>query len=180
MPRNPGVMDVITQPLYDKQTVLAAGTSLLTFFAVPVGQSGKTLADTNMRLAGQLPSPQSYEVRGVAVKLGAVCTAADAKTILATGFLTLFIGAKDWWTVPLELTSSGAGIVGFADGTASTNFAVTNGVADPRAIAMLTRPITINENENFSVTVQWPAAITPVANTTMIVALHGELTRSVQ
>ncbi|MGZ7265373.1 hypothetical protein ACXWP3_09695, partial [Streptococcus pyogenes] len=44
--------EAIKQSLYDYQAYAAAGQTNLTFFALPVGQSSKTLSDTNMTLAG--------------------------------------------------------------------------------------------------------------------------------
>ena len=55
----PGMEEDIFQPLYDYQTYALAGTtSEYQFFQVPQGQGGKTLADTNMDSAGQLPAPK--------------------------------------------------------------------------------------------------------------------------
>ncbi len=191
MPRLPGNVDVITQPLYDRETVLAAGTASLSFFTRAVGQNNaagvaKTLLDTFMPLAGQLPSPWTFEIKGVAVKLPNDVIDLNAKEILDTGFLVLTIGSKDWLTLPLDLVPGGAGLSGFS-GAATTvaattidRFATTNGVPDPRAIYMLTRPINILENENFRVDVTWAPAVTPTVNVPMKVILHGELTRSVQ
>jgi hypothetical protein len=182
MPRLPGNMDVICQPLYDKLTVLAAGTTSLRFFSTPIGQAAKTLSDTNMTIAGMLPSPQSFQVYAIAIKLSAAVITADAKLIVRTGVLDFQIGAKSWFQIPLELTSGGAGLAGMSDLGAATpnNTVVTNGTPDPRAMIVLTKPINILENENFAGVVSWPAAITPSVNVDMFMVLHGELTRSVQ
>ena len=59
--------EVISQTLYDFQAYAAAGQTQLTFFAVQAGQSGKTLSDTNMTLAGQLPANQEFLVESIEV-----------------------------------------------------------------------------------------------------------------
>ena len=64
----PGQIEGIRSSLYDFQTYAAAGTTTqYTFFQVPVGQSSKTLADTNMEAAGSLPSPKSFLVESIEV-----------------------------------------------------------------------------------------------------------------
>lgn len=61
------IKDVSYNPLYDYQEYAAAGHTTLTFFQVPIGQSGKTLADTNMDLAGQLSNGLNFVCTGVQV-----------------------------------------------------------------------------------------------------------------
>jgi len=74
----PGQAEVIRQRLYDFQTYPAAGSTQLTFFALPIGQgiasaqgavlnSAKTYADTNMENAGALPRPKSYLVESIEI-----------------------------------------------------------------------------------------------------------------
>ena len=59
------VQQVFWQPLYDYQTYDAAGVQTLTFFQQPKGAGGRTLEDTNMLAAGQLPSPMRMLVLGI-------------------------------------------------------------------------------------------------------------------
>src|SRR5262245_49346796 len=62
---NTGTYDSLRQPLYDRVTVTAGAIAvgnLSSFFAVPVGQGGKTNLDTNLNLAGQLPANHVFEV----------------------------------------------------------------------------------------------------------------------
>src|SRR5690606_31817872 len=54
--------EVIKQTLYDFQPYDSLGHNQLTFFALPLGRCGKTLSDTNMTLAGQLPTNQEFLV----------------------------------------------------------------------------------------------------------------------
>lgn len=64
----PGQIEAIRQPLYDLQAYPAAGATSLTFFAVPNGQSSKTLSDTNMETAGSLPNPKRFLVLGISLQ----------------------------------------------------------------------------------------------------------------
>jgi len=101
--------EVIRQSLYDFQTYDAAnGHSTINFFQVPVGQSSKTLEDTNMEIAGSLPSPKRFLAESVEVfffpgddpsSFGAQAAndfVNDVYKVLKTGYLRLFIGSKDY------------------------------------------------------------------------------------
>ncbi|MGH8744731.1 MAG: hypothetical protein ACREUY_10685, partial [Burkholderiales bacterium] len=60
-------LEVIRQTLYDYQVYTAAGVAQQTFFTVPNGSGGKTLADTNMSVAGSLPAPQRFLIQAIEV-----------------------------------------------------------------------------------------------------------------
>jgi len=75
---NPGQSEVIRQRLYDYQLYATAGVTQLTFFQNPIGAgitsaiggtvgSAKTIWDTNMQLAGTLPSGIAYMVESIEV-----------------------------------------------------------------------------------------------------------------
>lgn len=182
MPFIPGVGDVLTQPLYDEITILAAGTSQAVFFSTPQGQGGKTLLNTNMQLAGQLQAGYNMKVFSLAVSFRTAALLANIKVILDTGVAQFNIGSKWWWQSPLRFLPGGVGILGFSDLGAATplNAAWSHGVPDPRAMYTLRQPVEITQTESFNVTVGWAAAVTPSADTPMTIALHGELTRTVQ
>jgi hypothetical protein len=63
--------------LYDGLVYPAAGTTQLNFFALPIGQgtsvlgtpAAKNLSDTNLTLAGQLPSTQKFLIETVSLKV---------------------------------------------------------------------------------------------------------------
>ena len=79
--------DIVESTLYDYQIYPTAGATQLNFFSVPIGQglsshpgnagNTKTLADTNMRLANQLPVGYGFLVQCVEVDFvpGSVSTA---------------------------------------------------------------------------------------------------------
>ena len=64
-----GEYEATRQTLYDFQTYAAAGATSFTFFQTPTGQSGKTLADTNIETAGTLPAPKHLLVQSIEIYL---------------------------------------------------------------------------------------------------------------
>ncbi len=83
-----GKLEVIRQPLYDRQQYPLAGTTAtFNFFQQPIGAgqtsvsgvgvAAKTIEDTNMTQNGQLPSPQGFWVDNIQVipEVGSVTTA---------------------------------------------------------------------------------------------------------
>lgn len=62
-----GQYEGIRQSLFDFQTYAAAGQTSLTFFQVPIGQGGKTIADTNMDLSGSLAQPKHQLVESLEI-----------------------------------------------------------------------------------------------------------------
>ena len=105
-----GQYEGIRQTLYDYQTYAAAGQTSLTFFQVPVGQSGKTPADTNIEVAGTLPQPKHFLVESIEIKFypgvlpvtfesTAVAESEftnDVYTFSKAGYLDYFIGSKTY------------------------------------------------------------------------------------
>lgn len=200
MPRIAGGRDIITQPLYDTQQYPAAGTSSpLAFFQVPKGQGTtlfgtgpKNLTDTNMRTAGSLPSPWTFEIFTVQIfalsneanPQDALTMFSDIASVLNAGNLVLNIGSKQFLEIPIIHTPGGAGIDGVASqagAVAATQIeSVHSGVADPKAVFVLSRTITLLENENFDVQLTVPNAPTPTAAVNLRCYLGGELTRSIQ
>ena len=66
MPRIPGLLERIQQPLYDRGTILSTSTQL-NFFQVPLGGGtpSKTELDTNMDQGGSLPYPKNFELHAI-------------------------------------------------------------------------------------------------------------------
>lgn len=104
----PGKVEALWQPLYDYQTLAATAVATQSFFQVPIGQSSKTIVDTNMDLAGQLPKGQAFQITGIQVEVLPGVTIAsttadnafadDVYTVLRTGALELIIGSKSYTT----------------------------------------------------------------------------------
>ena len=110
-----GEYEATRQTLYDFQTYAAAGSTQFTFFQQPVGQGGKTLADTNLEVAGSLPAPKHLLVQSIEVYLfpgvnpvtvnNAADTVVDATNfandvyaLQQSGWLDFFIGSKSYLT----------------------------------------------------------------------------------
>ena len=108
-----GQYEGVRQTLYDFQTYDSAGQTSLSFFQVPVGQGGKTIADTNIEIAGALPQPKHFLVESIELYLfpgvnpvtltegGAGSLAEseftnDVYAVQQSGSLNFFIGSKTY------------------------------------------------------------------------------------
>lgn len=198
--------EVIRQSLYDFQAYAAAGQTVLNFFAIPVGQGGKTLSDTNMVLAGQLPANQEFLVQSIEVvffptvpavaadnpaAFGAQAVANivnDVYRVARTGNLQFTIGSKPYLQeAPLGRFP------------AKTHFEVNSSLADQSTIAAnlqsriayaysagrpyLISPVDLNlvSTQNFSVSLNWPEGVQAITNPGRIgVVLDGLLYRRSQ
>jgi hypothetical protein len=181
-----GQYEGIRQTLYDYQTYAAAGQTSLSFFQVPLGQGGKTQADTNIEVAGSLPQPKHFLVESIEIRFwpgvlpvnsqtGALATQAapnlvnDVYTFSKSGSLNFFIGSKTY----LEEAPVGR----FPPKTkVEAHFAMSQTVnqaapADQEnqltadLAYMCGRPYFINPatllipTQNFKVSLAWPAAV---------------------
>lgn len=181
--------EAVRQTLYDYQAYAAAGHTQLTFFALPVGQSSKTLTDTNMTLAGQLPKNQEFLLQSLEVwfspttptvaaqmpaAFGAQAIAQvinDSYIVGRSGNLTLTIGSKPYLQeAPLGRFPQKA------------HFAVDGAVADVttaganlqsrmafgywcgRPYLLEPAPLLLTENQNFAVTLSWPEGVQAITN----------------
>lgn len=171
-----GQKESVWQPLYHYQTYGTAGTTQLTFFQDPVGSGGRTYADTNMTSAGQLPKPQSMLVTAVQVVFisgAAVSVAAapaandywlDMMALFESGWLEFFIGSKTYLRdAPIGKFSNDFRLAGHAAASDSTTAAAAQNVqigyatfAGPK---YQITPIQLIANQNFNVTLNWPAAV---------------------
>ncbi len=108
-----GQYEGIRQTLYDYQVYAGAGQTSLSFFQVPVGQGGKTVADTNIEVAGSLPQPKHFLVESIEIRFwpgvlpvisqtGVLATQSasnysnDVVTFSKSGSLNFFIGSKTY------------------------------------------------------------------------------------
>jgi hypothetical protein len=177
-----GMYEGIRQTLYDYQTYASAGQTSLSFFQVPLGQGGKTIADSNIEVAGSLPQPKHFLVESIEVRFWpgvlpvTLATAFaeseytnDVVTVSKSGSLNFFIGSKTY----LEEAPIGR----FPPKTkVEANFAVAlefkqGAAADEEQIVQMDlayfcgRPYFINPatllipTQNFKVSLNWPAAV---------------------
>jgi len=194
----PGSVEVIKQSLYDTVIYPTAGSVNIRFFqtqlgagvsAVPGAAGGvKTLQDTNMTQAGQLPAPQAFWIQSIEVDVqpGSTATANqyalqlpkaqvaaaaaavqagahDVNAIYSTGALTLTIGQKPYLREsPLLRFPPKARFELNAASASNSATAVESIVEKLRAGG---RPYTLNpglglmSSMNFDVTLSWPVIV---------------------
>ena len=173
-------MEVVRQSLYDFQTYAQAGQTQLTFFALPVGQSSKTKADTNMTVAGQLPAPIRFAIQSIEVYFipGVFPSAAPAaagidnhvndiwEVMTGTSWLELVIGSKPYLVEGGVLhrmppATRMHGFAGMSDATTAgaSLFSRTSHMCPTGQTYQIDPVLLLEPNQNFSVTINWPAAI---------------------
>jgi hypothetical protein len=158
--------EILSQPFWDDITLGATAVRATLFQTL----TSKTLYDTNMTVAGAMPSDNFFKIKGIAFsqlpgQTGALLIA------LQKGTLELFVGSSSKLQIPLFMLTSGAGIGGIVSASTET---VNAGIPDPRAIYTLDNPIDLNAGVNFKVECVWPVA--PTASTFWVFLL-GDLDR---
>lgn len=169
-------MEASTQPLYDFQAYAATGQTSLTFFQTPVGQSSKTLANTNMQSAGMLPAPQQFLIQGVGVRyisglaanvIGASAANSalnDTNAILRAGVFQLSISSKTYLTTfPLSELPCRA----YVAGAAALSDSTTAGAGQASKITLAweigdvfrPNPLLLTPTMNFQAQIIWPTAV---------------------
>ena len=195
----------VKQSLYDSAAYAAAGASTMTFFQIPRGQGGKTIEDTNMSLAGQLPTnmlflvecievmffptdptvaaamPAAFGAQAVAVQVN------DVYIFYRSGSLTFKIGSKDYLQeAPLQKfppkthmdVHAAVADVTTAGANLQTRIAYAYATGRPY---LLNPPLLLIENQNFSVELGWPNGVQAVSNPARVyVVLDGVLFRRAQ
>lgn len=193
-----GEIEAVRQPLYDYQQYPSAGSSQLNFFAVPFGQGGKTLADTNMNIAGSLPNPKRFLILGISVQFfpglfPSLAPAAPAidnfsndvwEVFSATCWLELFIGSKPYLQAPLNQFPPTTRLNGWAalggNTAADTLNRVISYAAPSGTPFAMNPPIMLEPTQNFSVSLNFPTPVGVSANGRIGVHLHGVLYRNSQ
>ena len=179
MPRIPGLLERIQQPLYDRGTVVAA-TTQLNFFQVPLGggSPSKTELSTNMDQGGSLPYPKNFELHAIRCVNAYAATIADLVLIYNGAWFRLFIGTKNYLVVNLFMLTAGVGLEGLLTGSVATESA-QNGQGDQRGIYVLAEPIDLIPQQNFRCEVNLPTAQTLSAATNLSIYLDGFFKREV-
>lgn len=153
---------------YDSFGLLDTGLLEHPFFTVPVGQGGKTLADTNFPAAGVMPNGfkhTTYEI-GVAYWPHAAYTQANFIAILA--FIRQLIFSVQIQNLPLQGQWSGLELFGLTMPLVILGGAVGDQVLGRNVIAggkTLAEPITLAAQTNFSIPVNQTAASAAAFNT---------------
>ena len=194
-----GQSEAVRQRLYDYQLYATAGVGQMNFFQVPIGAgittspggvvgSPKTYGDTNMNLAGQLPSGMEYLVQSIEVPFyaGSVATAntytmatvslfaaANAAAVAAqlndvnsfyqSGFLEFNILQKNYVREAPLVTFPPRNTLSFSGALATTSatageIATVFGRADG-ATYEIPGGILLQPAVNFVVSLNWPAAV---------------------
>ena len=175
-----GQYEVLKQPLYDYQAYAAAGQTSLTFFTIPNGQGGKTLADTNMEAAGQMPNPKRFLIRGIEIQFfPGTLLPSNAPVGVATidsfvndvwevfssvAWLELYIGSKAYVQIPLNMAppvNRLDGWAGMSDNapTATSLFTRTSYASAAGTPFALDPPLILEPTQNFRVTLNWPTVV---------------------
>jgi hypothetical protein len=188
-----GVKEAIGWMLWHKLLYTSAVTVNLQYFnAIPA-----TLDLGNMQVAGQLSMPEAFFLRAIRVRFDGepFATAAAAAGNIQTGrtddiiqlaehgVLQLTIGHKIYGQWPLHALPAGGGIVPMIGTAAATVVQeANNGIADPRAVYSLSKPIFIAPQIHFQVDVLWPAGpyTLTAGNINVLVMLDGDLIRPAQ
>ena len=197
--------EAIRQSLYDYQVYAAAGQSQLSFFTNPLGGT-RTLSDTNMTLAGQLPKNQEFLVQSIEVffspttptvaagmpaAFGAQLAATlvnDSYIVGRSGNLVLTIGSKPYLQEsPLgRFPQKAAFMVEGGSSDTTTAAAASQGRTyfgkwAGRPYLLDPASLLLPENQNFSVTLSWPEGVQAITNPARIgVILDGILYRRSQ
>jgi len=192
-----GQIESIGWKLWDTQTFTSGTTTALTnFFNVRATQDL-----SNMEVAFQLPAPKAFLVRAirfyvkqrpqVITPAGASGNATGAfdniAQLINTAVMTFTIGNKTYDLEPLWCLTAGGGAAGamaMAGGVAANAFNyidyAQNGIADPRAVNTLSKPLFISPQINFNARIDWAAAITLTVSPAITLLLDGDLLRPVQ
>lgn len=208
--------DVIWAPLYDFQSYGTQGATQLTFFTSPIGSGttsapgatgNKTIADTNMRSAGQLTKGNAFYMTGFEILLfpGAASTfgpgetgveanvgrfANDAYAIGKSGTAVFTVGSDRKYIEdgplnmfpPVTRLSLAAALATSLGATTAT--AVLDQVeyavwgGEPYTIT----PIYIDANQGFQLQLNWPVAVAPPSAIAPRIGarLRGYLVRNAQ
>lgn len=195
--------EAVDQPIYHIQSYGTGGSTSLTFFNVAQGGATNGLSDTNMDQAGALSAGKRFAIFGLSVAFfgsapqvfNAASTASnlnDAKAVLeGIANLNLIVLSKTYYQcAPLAYLPAGFGtFIGGAayqrtqaSGADGNGFIAegVNGMPIPTAIRRLRVPIPIPQQVNFSVTMNFNAAITVSTASRIGVFLDGVLIRAKQ
>lgn len=205
-----GQFEAYRQSLYDFQSYDGTnGQTSLTFFQVPIGQNSKTIADTNMEIAGSLPQPKFFLVESIEVHFfpgvnpvnlttddaGTTAVASnfanDVYTVAKSGSLDLFIGSKSYLKeAPIgrlppktSLKTDFGSSISYTTATAESIRELTMDYAAAAGRPYFLHPkILLVPNQNFQVQLSWPSAVPlpSTQNARIGIVLDGVLYRESQ
>ena len=181
-----GVLEALWQPIYDTLAYPAAGATNLVAFQNPVGVGGTTKANTNVVAAGSFPAGQNFIATDIQVEFlpGSLTTTAayftDQLAFYQSGWLEFNVGSKNYLTeAPTGKFPPKTRLQPFAVNDASAGPTVFRYAQNRGEIYQIT-PVLIPQNQNFNVTLQWPALVPVSAAANVRVTLGGYLYRTAQ
>jgi hypothetical protein len=167
--------------LYDRVAYPTGGQTNLDFFQVPQG-GAKTLADTNMEAAGQMPAPKSFFLTDIQVfflsgfapsaVLGVATNINDAVIFYeGKAWAELFIGSTYYvQQAPIGRFPPRNGLNGFASIPATDMVAYATYGGAPYKVEP---QILIPPNQNFRFSLKWPAALGITTASSIMVVFGG-------
>lgn len=188
------------QPLYDRANYPATGTSLVSFFSVPRGQSatllntfngtttwtaaskGKTFRDTNMENANVVPT-KMFKAVGVSWGIlhsivNSANNAVDREVLRGGGYLQFRIVDKDILFLPLILIPELNPFSAISTTATSTTINGTAGGGGQNVpMYKFPIPITLNPYENFTVTLNFDNSPPINATADIDITLHSYMRR---
>lgn len=184
-----GVTDYITQPLWDTMQIPMAGTSVLTFFTIPRGGTVtaalgggtiKSIVDTNMDLAGQLPGGFGFQVNGFRLRFNWNVVTADVIIAINASTFIFTVGQKDFLRLPACSLPSGSGV--FVGGAGAITAGATSGWPTlANNFGIKGNPLVMGSTENFSATLNWSNGVQALSAAMFVqIILDGFLGRPVQ
>lgn len=170
-----GEKSQITAELWDSIVPGAAAVNV-TLFAVPKGQAGKTIYETNLVQSGQVPLGQAFEC--LAVGWNVLPDTAPADVIaLSKAYWELVISSKMWAEGHLFDTGGGSGLhYTGAAGSLSVDDVMSTGFPIGNNLKQFDRAIPIQAGEAFHVNITWPVA---PGEKKFWFKLHGRLRRAI-
>jgi len=153
------------QPLYDSEQLLETNPGAdFILYSKPQGQSladgttRKTSLHTNMKQAGQLGVPQSFDVYGFNARLPKNISLGNFQLIEAAGVSTVYFGTDiEFLSVPIEEIPSGVDIEGLAvTDVPHIGWGITDNLY---RFDVGGRSIHINPTEAFSVKISFPSGL---------------------
>ena len=192
-----GRKETINWTLYDTVSYVSGTSTSLNFFNAI--RANKSLG--NMEVAGQLAAPKAFFLRAwrfyvkFRPRMTAAVAAANVQTgvfddlcqLINTGVLSFTVGSKLYCEFPLWVVTAGAGpqgVITFVSSGPSTSGALSyaqNGIADPRAVFSLSKPLFIQPQINFVANLQWSSSLTLASGDTELqLVMDGDIIRPVQ
>jgi hypothetical protein len=195
----PNDVEGIKWSLYDSITYPTTGQQQMQFYQIPQGQSGKTLANTNMTAAGALPSPQAFLIQTIELSFFPGEVISTYGPAAASGFindsykfwtslawLELYIASKAYLDeAPLLKFPPRNGMSGFAAASDTTTAAADGQTligytSAGGPIYELNPPLLLTATTNFKITLNWPALVTISSQATVFCNMSGVLYRNSQ